>query len=159
MKVLAIDPSTTSLGWAVLRQEDEEDIILEDFNALQFDDSETLLSRLNSIYSLFFKIVSDHPDITDLMLEKTFKVDRGTIALATAIKIIRETAESVIDLNVHQENAMRVRAYFKCGARKSEVAKEKVKEYVLGTFIISDTLVSDAYDAIILGMYCLEKNR
>lgn len=151
MKVLAIDPGSRSCGYAVINDNE-----LITYGALQIEADDTLLNKLNKLYSFFFKLLSDHPDCDTFAVEKTFKVDRNTLILATAIRMFKETAGLVEGLTVYQENAMRVRKHFHVGARDSATAKEKVKAYIIEEFGLEDNLPYDAYDAVLLGLYFLE---
>ena len=154
MRVLAIDPGTNSLGWAILSGMD--DIIgLEDYGALQFDDGDLFLTKMNSIYA-FTSNALQNSGCNLLMLEKTWRIDRNSLALVAAIKIIKEVAELVDDIDTRQALAVSVRKQFGCGARKSDVAKENTKRYVMKEFGVPGDMVSDVYDAILLGLYAFK---
>jgi len=153
--IVSIDPGTTICGYAALELDDEGNITLLDSGYIQFDDGGGLLQRLNRLYNTLIDLVSRH-SANYVMIEKTFKVDRGSLALAVAIKILREVVDILDDVELFQENAMRVRKHFGVGARTSEVAKEKVKQFVLKNFDLDDDLPNDVYDAILLGWYAID---
>lgn len=154
--VVAIDPGTVICGYSCLSyDEDSGDILLEDSGYVQLSDSDSLLDKLNCLYTTLISLVSTHQP-QYVMLEKTFRVDRGSLALVVAIKILKETCEIVEGLKVVQENAMRVRKHFGVGARDSATAKEKVKKFVLEHFELDDDLPNDVYDAVLLGYYLID---
>jgi len=155
MIVVSIDPGTTVCGYAALMLDDEGFITLLDSGCIQFDDGGSLLEKLNRLYNTLISLVSRH-SAKCVMIEKTFKVDRGSLALVVAIKILKEVVDTLEDVELFQENAMRVRKHFGVGARSSEAAKEKVKQFILKNFEIDDDLPNDVYDAILLGYYCID---
>jgi len=152
-RVLALDPGTTSMGWALLSDEADE-VELIDFGALRFEGSEPLIEKLNSIYMLVIKLIQSSA-CDYLICEKTWRVDRNSLALVAAIKVIKEIVE-MTDIDSSQALAVSVRKQFGCGARDSATAKAKTQAYVVNTFGISNDLVSDVYDAVLLGYYALQ---
>jgi len=149
--ILAIDPGTTTLGYAVLTLKGE-DVNLIDSGSVEFEGCDTILHKLNRIYGTVIDLLSEHqPEY--VMLERTFKVDRGSVPLVVAIKLIKEVIDLLKDVKLVQENAMTVRAYHGVGARDSATAKERVKKLVIEIFDLDDDLPYDVYDAVLLGYY------
>lgn len=151
MKVVAIDPGTNSLGWCVLDKE-----MLYDYGVLQFNDRDPLLDRLNMIYTQFHRILSDYPDCQIFALEKSFSVDRGSLALVVAIRVLKEVAQLVEGLVTVQALAVSVRKHFGVGARNKDIAKERMKQRMIKYWQLEDDLEYDVYDAVGLGTWAVE---
>ena len=151
MRIVAIDPGTNFLGWSVLEGEGST-LTLVDCGVLQLNDSDSLIDRLNKVYFHTYRVLSEYPS-NILALEKTWKVDRGSLALVVAIRVIKEAAELVEGLKVVQNNAVSVRAAYGLGARDSQRAKENVKKFILGFYDVDATLPYDVFDSILLGIW------